>query len=107
KIILSNQNYINSKFYNNCMIITIDTKKDSSEDIKKAIGFLNQFINNTSIESTSQTSTTEPQQGAFNIFGGMDTDSNPISNDTKEETDSEINSNSDDDKDSEINIVPY
>ena len=46
----------------NILEIRIDTKKDSSEEIKKAIQFLQGFVE-------AQSEMPETAQGAFNMFG--------------------------------------
>ena len=48
------------------MIITIDTSKDSKEDISKAIEFLKQFS-----EQSAEVKTYEPEPSASEAFGTM------------------------------------
>ena len=82
------------------MEIKIDTKKDSVDDIKKIIRFLQNFIeNNKTSNYSKEPEMPEVDEGAFNIFGD-DSDSSTSSTLT--------NTDKDEDEDSSgIQIVEY
>ncbi|MCK5107165.1 MAG: hypothetical protein KAQ83_00380 [Nanoarchaeota archaeon] len=50
------------------MQITIDTKEESKEEIKKLISFLQKLIDEDSYSSYNSTDSPEPAAGAFNMF---------------------------------------
>jgi hypothetical protein len=52
------------------MIITIDTSKDSKEDISKAIKFLKGLCDET-VYDNNQPKTYQPEETATNAFGSM------------------------------------
>ena len=60
------------------MEIKIDTAKDSIEDIKKVIGFLQHFI-----ESSESADVNVESEGMFNMFG--DDSSTPDSSESEKE----------------------
>jgi len=68
------------------MEVRIDTKRDSAQDIRKAIEFLQRII-----DERPEVSGQEPESGSFNMFG-----------DTPQETMEENQ-----DKDRPVRIEPY
>ena len=80
------------------MEIRIDTKKDSVDDIKKVIRFLQNFINEHSYGTNydSMESTPDVNEGIFNIFNDDSDDdyTNPLTDDDEDEGD-------------DVRIVPY
>jgi hypothetical protein len=56
------------------MEIKIDTQKDSTEDIKKAIKFLQEFVNQDSYTSNQSYSNTSSQTPSFSLFDDDDSD---------------------------------
>ena len=67
--------------YKGMVEIKVDTLKNSKDDIKKVISFLQQFIESTEVPSVSE--------GAFNIFN-QDTPIEPKSDKPDESEDTEI-----------------
>ena len=59
------------------MRVTIDTEKDSSEDIKKVISFLQQFVGQSSYGSSYDAPEPASSGGVFNIFGDDSSASTP------------------------------
>ena len=55
--------------------IKVDTKKDSRHDIKKAIAFLQQFLEETTVSSPSDDAQVSP--GGFNLFSDNDDGPSP------------------------------
>jgi hypothetical protein len=53
------------------MKITIDTKEESKEEIKKLISFLQKLVDE---DSYSSSSSPEPAAGAFNMFSDNDSE---------------------------------
>ncbi len=99
------------------MKLEIDTKRDSVEDIKKTIEFLQKFIdesnNSYSSYSSSSSNNIQPPQptstpsvdsGAFNMFGD-DSSSTPVTNAYEYET--KVEKDDDDDEPAQISIVEY
>ena len=77
------------------MEIKIDTAKDSREDIKKAIKLLKSLINEDYEETGEQKDYSEPEPGAFNMFGD-----NTTNTDNEEEKD-------EDEKPPRVEVVEY
>ena len=63
------------------MQIIIDTKKDSPEEIKKAIGFLNSLVGS---GGAMQNDDVPVQEGMFNMFNN-DSPANPSNNEDLED----------------------
>jgi len=95
------------------MIITIDTSKDSHEDLRKLIKFLQHHVGeNTYFEKTKPDDIPTPSAGMFDMFGDDNNSNNQTDNFSNAETllRNEPNNNQDDDLDEpeeKISIMPY
>jgi len=84
------------------MEIKIDTKKDSSEDIRKTIEFLKTLINASSSGSSEFNAGSDAASGMANIFGDTPMLSNePVKSSGDEEEEEEK------DKVDKIELIPY
>jgi len=89
------------------MEIRIDTEKDSLDEIRKVIKFLQDYVGEHSSESYESSSLSTESKGMFNIFG--EDDENTASSETEAtETDmfGNVLGSDDEDDDDDINIVP-
>ena len=96
------------------MEITIDTKRDSREDIRKAVEFLKGFLDNGPSNASSGPSDRQdapaPQPGLFGMFGSDDQSSGSSSSSQEPSSSqggSSDDSSPDDGSPERIEIVPY
>ena len=96
------------------MIITIDTSKDSHEDLRKLIKFLQHHVGEAVYSENSSTinDMPTPSAGMFDMFGDDNNNNNQTDNFSNAETllRNEPNNNQDDDLDEpeeKISIMPY
>ena len=84
------------------MIITVDTSKDSKEEIKKLINFLQTYISSSSYATKNAEDVPMPSVSAFNMFG----DNSSLAIDTQSSSEEKEEQIEETEK-SDIQILPY